>query len=554
MLKSSQFSIVAFGSLAGGSLLINLPRSQFLFRTVGRLPNPDVPYLSDVLVLVGSIYTNTLAGSAVGIALTNFLVLGIMYQSFSYLQITETDSIYTTRTFRLLFTIIAAGAGFGWMLWFGVLDPFLPTLSDALSVVLFFIHFFLGAVAFGALLTRSTDPISQDNPITGLLAGIFNTDPSAFRRSQVTESWAPTWITAPVNTFAAGVVLALIANLLGLVVAISTMAYPLPEILVLCWIFTELIGIHRLPYLGWLENVEIERQIYKRLGTGSTTFYGLVVALGYLVILFHAVGLFAIVGLPIFSDGLETLIASVAATGPVSLLSTFDSTRFYLLFIGFTLAPMVTALHWIAYWILAILRLPAVARTADSDPDGAIEPSYRRLEGLTLPGGILFVWTASYVRIDPYLGPVTVQYLFIFVFVVAFMANAWTIYRAIWADLDPQPIHNEERIIRGAVVVQMATSGIGFAIADLLSPRAVLTFVGGVGIVVGTQYAGKVLVRTSIGNPLSAVFNILLIGVCVAFVPILHWMFPSLSPGPQVLFLALALILAISAIMTRRHT
>lgn len=540
------------GALAGGSLMINIPWSRLVLRSGGWIPSTDVWYLDDLVVALISIFSGTIAGPIVGTGLTFVLVLGIMYQALSYFQIREIAPLYSTTQFRLLLTTVAAGFGLGWILFFGELDSFIQ-ITDVVIVVLIASWTFGGLFAFGVFLSHSADPTSPENPVVGLLAHITGAEQSAYRRTQVTQSWAPTWVSGPVNIIAAGFVLTIVTFILGLMVALITRTYPLPEIVVLSWILSQLIGVHRFPYLGWLENIEIERQVYEKLGSGTVTFYGLMVALAYIVILGVGTGMFAVVGVPVLVTGLEFFGEHVAGSDLVSLLTSFEQMTLLALVLAYTLSPAITGIHWISYWVLAILRLPAVVAVFLPDQDADIQPSYRRLEGLTLPGSVLLVWTVLYARFEVYAQSQVVQYVFILTFIVAFVANGWTLYRAIWAGLAPQSAHAEERIIRLAVTVQAISLVITFTVAGVASNVAILTM--GfllVGFVVLCQYLPRIMHTTAVDEKIPARFNILLSSSCLVLIPVSHLRMPEFSPVLQILLIVLAGVVIVTSIMGRR--
>lgn len=554
MLERIRFSRAALGSLASGSLLVNSAWPRFVVRIGRSVPTPEVTYLDEVVATVISIFGTTLAGPVVGTALTFLLVLAVMYQTFPRLQIRTTAVLYTTPPFRLLLTAIAGGFGIGWILFLGGSDSSSLIMTQESTVILSVGWLVVGTLSLGGFLAYSADPTEPGNPIVALLARIVGADPSAYRHSQVTESWVPTSVAVPVTVLAAGFILSFVAILPGLIVAIATLAYPLPEALVLIWILAQLIGLHRLPYLGWLKDIEVERRVYEKLGTGTVTYYGMVVGFSYLVVLSVGALMFDIVGLPVFIRGVDFLTGHVTGGSLVSSFSSLELATLFVLHVAFTVSPVITGLHWIAYWILAILRLPTVATFVLPDRTGDIEPAYRRLEGLTLPGSVLLIWVGMYIRVEAYTEPVTVQSLFIFVFVVVLLANGWTLFRAIWADLDPQPVYYEEGIMRAAAGVQAVSTIVAFVIAGL-DPS--LTFLSLsillVGMVVMSQYFSKVLHTTAPDEGTSEAFYIALIGVCIVLVPVSHWGLPNLSPGPQILLIIMAGLMAVAARMDRKY-
>ena len=541
-----------FGGLASGNLLINIPWPRIVFRGTGWFSIPDIAYLDDILVAIGSIFSGTVAGPLIGTGITFLLVLGIMYQTVPQLEIRNIAQLYTTRRFRLLLTFVAGGFGVVWILFFGELAPFVR-VSDSFSVGLLGGWTVVGVIAVSLYFASKADPTSPNNPIVGLLSSITGSDQATYRRTQVTESWAPVWISGPAAIIAAAFVLTIITFLLGLVVAIAVRAYPLPEILVLTWIFTQLVGVHRLPYLRWLKNIEIEQQVYERFGSGTTTFYGIMVALAYLAVLSIATALFAIVGIPLLIHGITVLSEQVSSSNLADLFTSADQLVRYLLLLMYTISPLIAGIHWIAYWILALLRLPSVTIAVLPGRNSEPRPKYRRLEGLTLPGSTLLVWAALYGRFEAYSMAMWLQALFIILFYFPFITNAWTLYRAIWADLDPQPPHSEERVIRLAVSVQALSLIVAFILTDVGSPLAIVVM-GSllIGFVVICQYLPRVMHLTDADEPASRV-GLILVVVSIILIPVFHLAVPQFSPIPQVILISIALIVTVSAIMTHRH-
>lgn len=541
---------VTLGGLASGSLLTNARWAGLASDLSAISTLPTVPYLDDVIAAAGSIATNTLAARAVGVALTFLLVLAVMYQAVGRLEVRETAALYATDRFRAGLVVIAGGFGLGLIAFLGGFEktgiPWFESLYTPVAV-----WYLVSWLATSAALALWSDPTSPDNPVVALLARITGEDPETYRRSEITDTWAPPRVAAGVATLAAAIVVTLLGILLGAVVAIATLLYPLPEVSVLLWVGAQLAGIHRLPYLWWVETVEIEGKLYDRLGSGTVTVYGVFVALAYLVALAVSTLLFAAVGLPVLLSGADSLGSLLGSAGLRMVVTSPGVAVSSGLLLALTVGPLVAALYYVAYWILAILRLPAVASSVLPDHDSDATPSYPRLEGRALPAGVLVVWTAALVRVEPY-GSTLVQSTFILAFVVGAIPAGLALYRATVGPLEPQSVAGEERILLSAAGVQGVSNSVAFVLAGESSvPLAVLLAVLFVGMVAGAQYFGRELHEESLET--STYSSGLLVLACVVLVPVIHWQVPELSPVLPAILLVCAMAMTVSYFMGRRH-
>lgn len=538
------------GGLASGSLVTNTRWSVLVSDLPGFSTLSTVPYLDDVIAAVGSIATNTVAAPALGVALTFLLVLVVMYQAVTRLAVRETAELYATDRFRAGLVVVAGGFGLGLIAFLGGFEetgiPWFESIETPLAV-----WFLVSWLATSGAFALWTDPTSPGNPVVALLARITGEDPETYRRTEITDTWAPPWVASGVATLAAAIVVTLLGVLLGGVVAIATLLYPLPEVSVLVWIAVQLAGIHRLPYLGWVETVEIEGKLYDRLGTGTVTVYGVFVALAYLVALAVSTLLFAAVGLPVLLSGADSLGNLLGSASLRMVVTTPEVAASTGLLLALTVGPLLAALYYVAYWILAILRLPAVASSVLPDHESDASPSYPRLEGRALPAGVLVVWTAALVRVEPY-GNALVQSVFILAFAVGAIPAGWALYRATVGPLDPQSVEDEERILVSAAGVQGVSNSVAFVLAGESSvPLAVLLAVLFVGMVAGAQYFGRKLHEESLETtPYSSG---LLVLACLALVPVIHWQVPELSPALPAILLVCAMAMTVSYFMGRSH-
>jgi len=420
------------GSIAGGSLFVGASPRRLLSSLTSTTPVASDGYVAEVLEAVAIIGANTLVSPILGTMLTSLLVVGVMYEAFDLAEIRETAPLYTTWQFQLLiavssggFGIILIDIGFG----FEVFMDFLVWLFIVITLLFVFTYY-------------RTDPTSLENPAVALCAKIFGHSVEDHQQ-EISRRYSRVRRVIILTILAATATFSILTMAFGFVVFISTLLYPLPEILVLMWVFAQVVGLSSLPIIGRItdrsiEDAGIEGRIFDELGRATSSYYTLILAFYYLALVMLSASVFSEVFAILLFNGSSFQDVLIHSSMP-TLTTLYSAVA--------VVGILVATGYFVLYWLLQMLRLPAVAKRELGGSDVTPNPRYRRVEGLTIPAAALLIWlpfsnqflygSQSFPPMVRWVGALAVSFALI-------LSCGWTIYRFRWARLDPQPMNNEE--------------------------------------------------------------------------------------------------------------
>jgi hypothetical protein len=501
------------GSLAGGSLFVGASPRRLLSSLTSTTPVSSDGYVAEVLEAIAIIGTNTLVGPVLETVLTSLLVVGVMYEAFDLAEIRETAPLYTTWQFRLLVALLSGGFG-------------LVLIGLTQRYVGFLVWLFVVVAVLFVFMYRKTDPASLENPAVTLNAKTSGHDTEDYRR-RIAREGLPVRYSVPVLILAAAAVFSGLAMALGFVVYIATILYPLPEVLVLVWVFAQVTGAGSLPIIGRIadtsiEDVGIEGRLFTELGSTTSSRYALILAVYYLTVLMVSAVVFS--GLLVIS--LYFLVFNASSIW-IEFTGSAGSVSAVLYLIVAVIGLLVATGYFFLYWLVQILRLPGVAERELGGGDATVNPRYRRMEGLTLPAAALLVWIPFSTHflygyqtapsMTQWTGALTVNFVLI-------MSCGWTVYRFRWSGLNPQTVENEEWI---ALVASTVTTGSMFFVNSLATPIPVAQAVGlpvSVVLIIGSiLYYIRRERTTDLSKQVSVKKNLLLWSAVVVGASIIYW-------------------------------